>query len=941
MNHAAMQGLNKTTRNRSLEALKIVGIYLVAGGIWILLSDKLVEVLFADPTTFRAVQTYKGSFYVVLTALLLYTLIKRTLARNAQIESALIVSENRYRTLVEQVPAIIYITAPNSSNKLYISPQVEHILGFPLHEWNNNPQLWAQQLYPDDRERVLKATSMGKKVGEAPLHIEYRMLTRDGCLVWFQDDAANVCDEAGETLYLQGLMTDITERKQAEEALSKEHDFISAVLDTAASLVVVLDPDGRIVRFNHACERVSGYTAGETIGKYLWDFLLIPEEVEGVRAEFQKLRSGQLLNEYTNHWQQKNGGLRLMSWASTDILDSTGNVEYIVGTGIDITEKREAEEALMQSERYYRGIFESAHDAIIILDPEREIVLDVNRNACEAYGFSRQEFLGMSLEQISSNINYGKAQVSMTLASNDKGFGMYHFETAQLRKDGTEMFLDINASVVDYHGRPAILSLNRDVTERRQAERALVESERNYRTLMEQASDGIMIADRLGKIVEVNSKLLEMLGYSFDEMQGRRLDDFYPPEEIVLQQERIEQLISGQAVRAERHIICKEGQQLVVEISAKILDDGRLQAIVRDVTERKRTESALRESEEKFRTVFNSSHDAIIITDMDGNHIDLNPAATRLLGMTKEEAATKHVRDIIPVELRDRARQLQEELKEQGELAGEFEIVSKDGQRREIEYNAKSGYISDNLILAWRDITKQKANRKQLEDHNASQTALLRELLTAQEAERRRLSMEIHDGPLQSLGVSLMALDRAMRREERGEHEQAQIELRNLRSNLANIVGEVRSLLTDLSLDLLVQYGLVAALKDHLERFTTSTGIESHMDTTLQSRLPDHIELLVYRLVQEALANVRKHSDARCVDLDITVDASRLLMSISDDGKGFDTTVGRGGAQWNEKLGIRTMRERIRNAQGEFMITSSPDAGTKLTFDIPIPVAEC
>lgn len=348
MYHSLKPNISKADNDRSIEALKIVGIYVVVGGLWILLSDEIVAVFIAEPTVYRAAQTYKGWFYVVFTGLLLYALIKRTLVATLHSQDALIESENRYRMLVEQIPAIAYIAAPDSSNTIYVSPQAEQMLGFSAGEWHSNPKLWARQLHPEDRERVLHASSASKRAGNPPFHLEYRMLAKDGRTLWVQDAASKVSDDAGKVLYTQGVMISITERKEAEESLDKERDFIAAIMDTAGSLVVVFDAEARILRFNYACERISGYKYTEIMGKHTWDFLLIPKEVESTKAEFRKLQAGQLLNEHTNHWRTRNGDLRLIAWASTGILDDHGNVEYIIGTGIDITEKQKAEESAKQ-----------------------------------------------------------------------------------------------------------------------------------------------------------------------------------------------------------------------------------------------------------------------------------------------------------------------------------------------------------------------------------------------------------------------------------------------------------------------------------------------------------------------------------------------------------------------------------------------------------------
>jgi PAS domain S-box-containing protein len=126
----------------------------------------------------------------------------------------------------------------------------------------------------------------------------------------------------------------------------EERDFISAVLDTAGALVVVLDRQGRVVRFNRACERTTGYSFDEARGRLLWDLFLIPEEVEPVKAVFDELRAGQFPNEYENYWVTKGGDRRLIAWSNTALLGVDGAVEYVIGTGIDVTERKQAEEAL-------------------------------------------------------------------------------------------------------------------------------------------------------------------------------------------------------------------------------------------------------------------------------------------------------------------------------------------------------------------------------------------------------------------------------------------------------------------------------------------------------------------------------------------------------------------------------------------------------------------
>ncbi|MEW6496921.1 MAG: PAS domain S-box protein, partial [Cyanobacteriota bacterium] len=156
------------------------------------------------------------------------------------------------------------------------------------------------------------------------------------------------------------LVDDITERKQAEEALKKERDFSSAVLSTVGSLVVVLDQQGRIAQFNKACEKTTGYSFDEVRGKYIWDLFLIPEEVEPVKAVFENLRTNQLPSEYENYWLTKDGSRRLIAWSNTTLKDDEDSIQYVIGTGIDITERKQAEEARRQSEERLRLALDAA-----------------------------------------------------------------------------------------------------------------------------------------------------------------------------------------------------------------------------------------------------------------------------------------------------------------------------------------------------------------------------------------------------------------------------------------------------------------------------------------------------------------------------------------------------------------------------------------------------
>jgi PAS domain S-box-containing protein len=328
--------------------------------------------------------------------------------------------------------------------------------------------------------------------------------------------------------------------------------------------------------------------------------------------------------------------------------------------------------------------------------------------------------------------------------------------------------------------------------------------------------------------------------------------------------------------------------------------------------------------------------DGIFVLDRKGRLSDVNPIGSSMLGYSTEELLGMTPTElIVPLDYLPSANQ-EMEFRRGAVAVRERVVRRKDGSEITVEISAKM--LDDGRILAIaRDITKRKVAEEELQAHVENQANLLHQLLNAQEDERRRLSMDIHDGPLQSLGVSLLALDRSMRRLDRGEQEAGRRELEILRASLSNTVTEVRAVLADLSLELLTQYGLQTALRNHIERFSEVTGIHVDFSYVVRRKLAPDVMLLMYRLAQEALANIRKHSRAEMASVRLRVSQGELHLIISDNGRGFDPQAVLQRRYAGEKLGLRSMRERIELAGGRFDIRSAPGDGTVLDFSCPLP----
>jgi len=270
-----------------------------------------------------------------------------------------------YRALVEQIPAVVFMAhLDRGIGEAYVSPQIQSALGFSQAEWLEDPIRWYRQIHPDDKQRwSVEAAHMF--LSGTPLRSAYRVMARDGRVVWFHCEAKMIRRADGRPWFIHGVGFDITELKRTEEALQEERNVVSAILHTVGALVVVLDPEGRIVRFNRACEQTAGYSFAEIKGKYFWDLCVIPEEAERFKIIVEQLRMDHNAKDYETSWVTRDGARRLIAWSSTVLPGGDGAPAYIIATGIDITERKRLEKAILEiSADEQRRIGQDLHDGL-------------------------------------------------------------------------------------------------------------------------------------------------------------------------------------------------------------------------------------------------------------------------------------------------------------------------------------------------------------------------------------------------------------------------------------------------------------------------------------------------------------------------------------------------------------------------------------------------
>lgn len=311
-------------------------------------------------------------------------------------------------------------------------------------------------------------------------------------------------------------------RQRVETALTVERNFVSAVLDTVGALVVVLDTAGRVVRFNRACEIISGYQVADLTGTALWEKLIPEEDIPDAIATFERISNGGYPTTYENFWQTGDGSLRRIAWSATALLDEQNQVAFIIATGIDVTQQREAEATLRESEARYRQLIESALGMVFTHD-EEGIILSINIHGAESLGYEIDEMLGEPLVDFvaeDSKMAFEEYMDKVLIGGAAQGeFDLCH-------RNGETRVVAYRNRVVAIEGRAVyVLGFGIDITEKVSAEGSLRVLRQQSDSILTSVGDGILGIDLNGTITVVNPAAAQILGYKASELHGKNMHE--------------------------------------------------------------------------------------------------------------------------------------------------------------------------------------------------------------------------------------------------------------------------------------------------------------------------------------------------------------------------------------------------------------------------------
>jgi PAS domain S-box-containing protein len=478
-----------------------------------------------------------------------------------------------------------------------------------------------------------------------------------------------------------------------------------------------------------------------------------------------------------------------------------------------------------------------------------------------------------------------------------------------------------------------------EIEDRKKIEKTLRESQDRHRIIFDGSRDAIFISGADGSILIFNHSAAQLTGYEPDELKKLRLFDLYAKVDPKQHSDYFKRIWSGQSISGEAKIARKDGRTIYTEFSSrKIVIAGKTCAhtIARDVTARKMSEAALRRSEAKYRELVQNTNSIIVRYDPLGHITFFNEYARKFFGFPEQEIIGRNILgSIIPWRAssgREYRSLMMDFLKfPERYPTNEIENVRRDGSRAWIAWTNKPVRDKTNRIVEIMSVGVDVTQRKQAQDQVQS---LTHQLIKAQENERLKISRDLHDHIAQDLSTLKISLETLFKDQS--------TELRKKVSQLSDIlqrsIASVRDMAYDLRPPGLDQLGIVKTLYLYCEDFSKSSGVEIDFAAAGvdELSLEYESEINIYRLIQEALNNIKRHAAANRVIIRVVASSPDIVIRIKDNGKGFDVDDRWKRALKEKRMGLQSMVERVRLLNGKISIQSRPSKGTYILIEIPL-----
>ncbi len=615
--------------------------------------------------------------------------------KSAHVEEALRQSEERYRHLLEAVTDYVFsVRVENGVPAGTIhGPGCEAVTGYSPTDFMNDPGLWLRMVIAEDRP-VVTGQAGRLLAGEHPPPVEHRIIRKDGEVRWVSNTLVPQADTAGNLSGYDGLIKDITPRKVVELAFAKSEAQLDAIIRASPIPMFVIDNRHRVISWNRALEKSTGIRARDVLGTNRHWMAFYDHErpclsdllVEGAEAKIPEMYGGKFRRsetadgayEATDHFPRMGTAGRWLHFIAAPIADTSGVLIGAVETLEDITDLVEAQAELKESEERYSALFSNNYSVSLLIDPDSGRIVDANDAAVRYYGYPRDTLLSMGIYDL-NRLPRERVVRNLVRAKDEKA---KHFSSVHYRADGERRYVEVYSGPIRVQGRPLFYSIIHDISDRRRAEQALRESEERYSALFSNSNSVTLLIDPdSGRIVDANDAAERYYGYPRETLLSMGIYDLnrLPRNRVVrnLVRAKDEKAKHFQSVHYRA-----DGERRYVEVySGPIRVQGRplFYSIIHDITDSRLAVEALRESEERYRTLIEQLPDYVIV-HRNGLLLYVNPAGAATMNYDPKALLGKPIFDLIAPESHEITRQaVLRRMKGEDVQPYEIRIAARDG----------------------------------------------------------------------------------------------------------------------------------------------------------------------------------------------------------------------------------------------------------------------
>ncbi len=780
-----------------------------------------------------------------------------------------------------------------------------------------------------------------------------------------RDMETKAFDQSGRTLYFLNNMTgivengmlkrvwgtqqDITKQREAEQQLQQSELFYRNLIADSLDGVLLTDINGLIHFASTSITKILGYSPEETVGKNVFDFSH-PDDRKIAMATFEDEVKEQPRVKFINIRLLKKDGEWVWCIVRGHNMLANPYVGRVVVYFYDDTLRKRSEQALIDSEKRFRAqatILHNVTDVIVTTDING-IVTSWNKVIEKLTGITEEKAIGkMFRDLLPTNFSpFTHEQVTEIVFEQ----GIWRGEICFPGSNGEKKYLLHTVSLLyDEEGKNiGLLGVGKDITHRKEAKEKLQESELFYRNLISYSLDGIIMTNKQGRIIYCGPSVRELSGYEPADLLGHHFFEFVHTDDRVVALE-MSALVIDKKSSADYVLIRlkhNNGNWTWCRVRGhNLLDNPVFNSVViyfTNETKRKETEDKLRESEKKFRSLIYNIAQGVVVTNEKKEVIIVNRAALDILSVKEEEvlgttssdsrwnAIHEDGRDFPPethpIVVAAKSRKPVRDI-----VMGVYRHAWKD--RMWLIVNAEpvldNNAALTNVICSFTDITERKRLSKELVEQEVQKQKLITQAtIDGQEKEREEIGKELHDNINQHLTTTRLYLEVA-REKASGEV----LEMINLsHKNLVSIVHEIRNLSQSLVPPTMGDIGLIESVQDLCDSLKRvhPFHIELQYQHFHEEALPGNMKLMLFRIIQEQVNNILRHANANAILIRLQSDAEYIILTIADDGKGFDPGSNKKG------VGFSNMVNRASLFNGKVEIIAGPGKGCTVSVVIPL-----